>query len=351
MKSYTKTFNCRYFTHRSKLVCTATLIACSGAAIADSQFGVVGSSIDLSAYVQESLHPGGTVFEEDKPITGTQPSPKQSAELLHRAAKGQNFSGRSTDIHEAFASSLAESDGNGGVGVSSWIAGDPGDGTQNQTGQLVAQSLWTQTFQYLGSPKVDISLHLQIPALTVGLLGVPPNRDGFSATETSEATARLDSIITHADGTFSRGAAWEFGLRVFEVQIPQAPGVYQNFADVQFLGTDNSLFDTFRRDPTSANFESYPAWLVDSVSTSVKLGSLEFGDTLAYVYTLTAKGTTHGGEHGYYAFLGDPFGVDIVGGNLTTTVTPAVPLPPAFSLTLIGLGILGWMAHRPQKPS
>jgi len=36
-------------------------------------------------------------------------------------------------------------------------------------------------------------------------------------------------------------------------------------------------------------------------------GLLHTGDTLAYVYTQTAEGTTHGFERGYDAFLGDPF--------------------------------------------
>jgi hypothetical protein len=49
-------------------------------------------------------------------------------------------------------------------------------------------------------------------------------------------------------------------------------------------------------------------------------GLLHTGDTLAYVCTLTAEGTTHGFERGCDAFLGDPFGVDIVSNNLGVTV-------------------------------
>src|SRR5215470_20307922 len=89
------------------------------------QFGVVGSPIDLSANVSESILPGGTLFQNSQPIFGTQPNPKQSAELLHVSDVGVNASGRSTNINGAFASSLAESDGNGGVGVSQTIFGPP----------------------------------------------------------------------------------------------------------------------------------------------------------------------------------------------------------------------------------
>jgi hypothetical protein len=48
------------------------------------------------------------------------------------------------------------------------------------------------------------------------------------------------------------------------------------------------------------------AWKLDPFSTDVDLGLLNTGDTLSYVYTLTAEGTTHGFERGYQAFLGDP---------------------------------------------
>ena len=44
---------------------------------------------------------------------------------------------------------------------------------------------------------------------------------------------------------------------------------------------------------------------------NIKLGTLEPGDTVSYVYQLTAEGTTHGGEQGFVAFLGDPFGEDV----------------------------------------
>ena len=47
------------------------------------QFGVVGSPIDLSANVREAILPGGTVFQQSNPLFGTEPDPKQSAELLH----------------------------------------------------------------------------------------------------------------------------------------------------------------------------------------------------------------------------------------------------------------------------
>src|SRR5262249_15685646 len=71
----------------------------AGAAVAHAgpiQFGVVGSAIDLSANVSEAILPGGTVFQDSRPLLGTEPDPNQSAELLHLSDKGLNGSGRST---------------------------------------------------------------------------------------------------------------------------------------------------------------------------------------------------------------------------------------------------------------
>lgn len=310
------------------------------------QFGVVGSSIDLSANVQESILPLGTVFQDSRPLFGTVPDPKQSAELLHVSSTGVNPSPHS-NIPSAFASSLAESNGNGGVGVSQLIFGSPGGSGGNVVRQLVAQSLWTQTFFYNGSPTVDIRLHLQIPALQVELWGIPPNRDNPSFTETAQATARVDTVITHLDGTFSQGGSFEFGLREFETQLPDDfRGNLLNFADLDLIGTDSPLFASLHEDFDFP--QSRVRWRIDSISTDVDLGLLHTGDTLAYVYTLTAEGTTHGFERGYDAFLGDPFGVDVVTNNLSATVTLAdVPEASTCALMLLGLaGLFGWRWRR-----
>ena len=141
---------------------------------------------------------------------------------------GVNASGRSTNISGAFASSLAASDGNGGVGVSQLIFGSPGDPGQDAIRKLVAQSLWTHTFVYDGPPARDL-LHLQHSHASGGLLGVPPRRTGPSAAETAEASAQVDSVITHADGSMTHGL-FQFGLREFETQFPSGKDLL-NLAD------------------------------------------------------------------------------------------------------------------------
>jgi len=308
-------------------------------------FGVVGSPIDLSSNVSEAVLPGanGNVFQDSTPLFGTEPNPNQTSELQHISSVGVNPSSRS-DVSGAFASSLAESNGNGGVGVSQLIFGLPNpDGSdQNVVRQLVAQSLWTQTFLYAGSPTVDLTLHLRIPSLQVELFGIPPFRDNPSFTETAEASARVDTVITHPDGTFSRGGSLELGLREFETQLPSGnPALgLENFADLDLIG--NVPVALLQEDTEFP--ESRVRWRIDNIIvTDVDLGMLNTGDILSYVYTLTAEGTTHGFERGYDAFLGDPFGVDVVTDNLTVTVSAAgtaVPEPSTSGLMLLGLAAL-----------
>jgi len=311
------------------------------------QFGVVGSAIDLSANVTEAILPGSTVFRDSKPVFGTEPDPKQSAELLHISPTGVNPSSHS-NVSGAFASSLAESNGNGGVGVSQLIFGSPGGSGQSTIRQLAAQSLWTQTFVYTGSPTIDVTLHLQIPDLQVELWGIPPFRTNPSFTETAEASARVDTLITHPDGSFSKGGSFEFGLREFETQIPaDVGGDLLNFADMEFIGSVGPLFNSVHLDTDFP--QSRVRWRIDSVSTDVDLGVLHTGDTLAYVYTLTAEGATHGFERGYDAFIGDPFGVNVVSNNLSVTVALAdVPEADTCALVLLGLsGLLVWRRRAP----
>jgi hypothetical protein len=180
------------------------------------------------------------------------------------------------------------------------------------------------------------------------LIGVPPNRDSFSATETAEAKATLAATIIHPDSSTSSGASFEFGLSALEKQLEFSPGHFANFADVKFLGANNStasLFDSFKDNGDKSN----PRFSLDSVSTDVKLGTLQPGDTVSYVYELTAQGTTHGAEQGYVAFLGDPFGLDITSGNLILSTTAAVPEPATWMfgvIALLGVLVLGGGRHR-----
>ena len=272
-------------------------------------------TVDLSANVIESIVPGGTVFHDSKPLFGTTIDPLQSAELLHISDTGVNASGRSTNIPGAFASSLAESDGNGGVGVSQLIFGSPG-GSGDAVRKMVAQSLWTDTFVYNGPAAHDI-LHLNIPTLQVGLLGVPPRRSGPSATETAEADAKVDMVITHPDGSMTQGL-FEFGLREFETQIPSGKDLL-NLADKQILEHPNPLVFTPTLRFNGDDFN--PSYTLDPVALDLDLGVIQSGDTMSWVYTLTAEGTTHGFERGYFAFLGDPFGGEVTSGNLRQTTS------------------------------
>jgi hypothetical protein len=324
------------------VVAALVLMFSTGNLYADS----VPLTVDLSANVIESVLPGGTVFHDSKPVFGATADPLQSTELLHISDTGVNASGRSTNITGAFASSLAESDGNGGVGVSQLIFG-PADPRKDGVRQLVAQSLWTDTFAYSGPPAHDI-LHLNIPTLQVGLLGVPPRRTGQSKSETAEARAEVDLVITHLDGTMAQGL-FQFGVREFETQVPSGKDLL-NLADKKILEAPNPLVfaPVLRFNGDDFN----PSYTLDPVALDLDLGVIQAGDTMSWVYTLTAQGTTHGFERGYFAFLGDPFGSDVgagnltetigdVTGNLTQTIESRAAVPEASSSALMLVGLAG----------
>jgi hypothetical protein len=66
---------------------------------------------------------------------------------------------------------------------------------------------------------------------------------------------------------------------------------------------------------------------------------------MSWVYTLTAQGTTHGFERGYYAFLGDPFGGEVSTGNLSETIGASTDAPEANTSALILLGLAGLLVR------
>jgi hypothetical protein len=156
----------------------------------------------------------------------------------------------------------------------------------------------------------------------------------------------MDRAITHPDFTVEQGHL-EFGLREFEIQRPSG-------ADLLNMGAVQALRDTALVAPGLAprfNGDDFnPSFTLDSFSFDVDLGVLHTGDTLSYVYTLTAQGSTHGFERGYFAFVGDPFGADAVIDNLSVTITPVNPaeVPEANTLLLLLLGLAGlavWRRH------
>ena len=325
---------------RAALVATVISLFSCASLYAD----VILTPVDLSANVIESVLPGGTVFHDSQPLFGVTADPLQTAELLHISDTGVNASGRSTNISGAFASSLAESDGNGGVGVSQLVFGSPGGSGSDAIRQLVAQSLWTHTFVYNGPAAHDI-LHLNIPTLQVGLLGVPPRRTGTSATETAEARAEVDMVLTHPDGTMVQGI-FEYGLREFEVQFPSGSDIL-NTADKRLLEHPDPLQFTPVLRFNGDDFN--PSYTLDPVAFDLDLGVIGPGDTMSWVYTLTAEGTTHGFERGYFAFLGDPFGGEPVTGNLIETISPAADVPEASTSALMLLGFAGILVRHWRK--
>ena len=138
------------------------------------------------------------------------------------------------------------------------------------------------------------------------------------------------------------------GCARFERQFLLAPGHFENFADVEFLGVNDKtlpLFDSFKDNGDRFN----PRFDIDAVSTRVDFGTLQPGDTLDVVYQLTAVGTTGGGEEGFVAFLGDPFEVSGTSDAFVVTAGPAaaaVPEPATWVLMIVGFGVVAGFAGR-----
>jgi hypothetical protein len=332
------------FTRLNALPATLALLAGSAHALDN---GVVAAPFNLTAYVQEAVQPGGTVQSDVANALGAVSGSDTTAEKLLIATKGINASGRSTNIPQAFASATAKADGDGGVGVSGYEFNFEQANGGPATRQLSAQASWAQTFTNNGTSNVTVNLQLHIPSLQVQLMGVAPNRDGFSATETASAIASLAAEINHVDGSVAQRPVWQFGLKEFESQINLSPAVFANFGDLELIleGSQDgvNLFSSLTsNDSPNGEHNFNPKWTLDAVSTSVSLGTLKPGESVDYLYQLTAHGGTNGGERGYNAFLGDPFNVQVLGGNLAPTISVAVPEPPAVGLMLAGLAGLAW---------
>ena len=75
---------------------------------------------------------------------------------------------------------------------------------------------------------------------------------------------------------------------------------------------------------------------------------LEPGDEIFFHYSLTAEGTTNGGERGFVAFLGDPFDFSARPDNLVLSLAPstAAPEPATWALMIVGFGLVGALAAR-----
>ena len=121
-------------------------------------------------------------------------------------------------------------------------------------------------------------------------------------------------------------------------------------ADKQLLEQPNPLHFTPVLTFNGDDFN--PSYTLSPVELDLDLGVIQAGDTMSWVYTLTAQGTTHGFERGYFAFMGDPFGEDVVTGNLTETIGGVtgnltetienrVAVPEASSSVLMLLGFTG----------
>jgi hypothetical protein len=302
--------------------------------------GLFVAPATFSISVEENLLPGGLVFRDGEVVDTGQPDASTSVGRLHRTENSTNFSGRSTQIDQGFASAQADNSGNGGAGATNWLGITPG---VDVSSQLAATALWTQTFTNTGTGDITLSLNLHIPSMEAGLIGVPPNRTGPSDTESALTQVDLAVVINRADGTLEHGGDFTFGLKVREQQLPlivvgtNPVPLVNNFAVVEPFSTGRLPIDPFRTF-TDNGSSSTPKYTIDNLTFVQALGTLHPGDILSYVYTLTAEGTTHGAEQGFLAFVGDPLDLIASGGGFEVSANvAAVPEPASWMLSLLGM--------------
>jgi len=319
------------------LSCAAALLAAAVPAGADTLFGVSEGPVDVTASVIWSDQSGATLHTETRNVPGQAGGPLQSAEILFVEPKlGANVSSHGRNIQSAFASSLATADGvrqDGGVGVSALkFSPAPVAGAFDQ---LVSQASWQQTFDNAGPNAVQGSLHLVIPELSVGLIGVAPRRSAVNHIETALAEVDLTAFIRHADGSIGPARSFQFGMHIDEFQLALGPGTFANFADVTFIGD-------VRNPPSFSGDDFNPLFALDPTTRDVSTGLLQPGDSYTYTYQLTVRGRTAGAEHGFLAFVGDPFQASFGEDSLVPTfrVVAAVPEPGTSVSLLAGLFVV-----------
>jgi hypothetical protein len=338
--------------HASLPSAAAILLATqvASASADDLPAGLFVAPATFSVSIEGNLLPGGNVFQDGQVVNTGDVGAPLSAQRLKTIEHSSNFSGRSTQIDQGFASAQADNTGNGGVGVTNWLAITPG---VNVTSQLAAKAVWTQTFTNTGSTDIKLSLNLHIPDMEVGLIGVPPNRTGPSDTETALTQVDLATSINRG-GTLEHGGDFSFGMKVSEKQFPFGTGPnvtnFSNFAVLDPFSSGKLPINPFLTLKDNGD-DSVPKFTIDKLSFTQTLGTLHPGDILSYVYTLTAEGTTHGAEQGTLAFLGDPFDFTASGGGFEVTAA-TVPEPASWVLSLVGVILIAlnrWRAREAAR--
>jgi hypothetical protein len=251
--------------------------------------------------VQKNLLPGGNVFSDGEVVDTGQPDASTSVGHLHRTDHSSNFSGRSTQIDQGFASAQADNSGNGGVGSTNWLGITPG---VDVSSQLVATALWTQTFTNTATADITLSLTAH-PGHGSRLDRSAAQPYRTERHETALTQADLAVTINRADGTLEHGRDFTFGVKVREQQLPlivvgpNPVPLVNNFAVVDPFSSGRLPINPFRTLRNNGS-SSAPKYTIDYLSFVQAMGTLHPGDILSYVYALTAEGTTHGAGRAFW---------------------------------------------------
>jgi len=132
--------------------------------------------LEMAGGATEELVPGRTIDEGNPIFNDGQTSffamPGDRVQFLYHASQGENLSGRSSNIQNAFASASADDNLNGGVGATSWVGANPSDTDPTAVQRLTAIPEWERHISFTGNtPQVGF-MEVAIPALEVGLINV-----------------------------------------------------------------------------------------------------------------------------------------------------------------------------------
>jgi hypothetical protein len=310
-----------------RILSTAVLLVAALTPIESRADLIDVSDVALTAFAEftTQLRPAKSDFEE-RSVEPNSPT-FVNALVLANEVQAMPFPNIPTSQTEAFASSAATGFGLFGVGANGFFF-------QNSLppNALLASGTDTQSITNNSEFTVLMDADFFIPAPTLQFFGVgnffPPGVDP-QRDVTANATIRLSTKLTQANGTTVEIVHLDYGLQIFR----EPTGLL-----LPRLTRDAGQVSRFVEPDGSFGFQ-----LEDFDAEDFSLGEIGPGETLEITYDYIASASTGFGETGVFAAIGDPFNLDVSGGRFAFQLrdlppTPGIPEPA--TVAMLGIGLL-----------